>query len=201
MYFFRELSRPFSAGGQSAACRPAPAHPLAKLPSGRLFVEEQNLRFTSDHIWVRIEEENTALVGITEEPLRNIQNFDMIKFPKEGAELSKDDVFGAVMEDKKSLFTLISPLTGEVLAVNEDIEDAPDVLLEDNYEEGWLIRLLIQDMDELDDLMTREEYENYISENDDEYDDDDDEDDEEDDESDDADEYYDDDDDDDDDNY
>jgi glycine cleavage system H protein len=158
-------------------------------------VEEQNLRFTSDHIWVRIEEENTALIGLTEEPLRNIQNFDMIKFPPEGAELSKDDVFGAILEDKKNLFTLISPLTGEVLSVNEDIEDAPEVLLEDNYEEGWLIRLLIQDMDELEELMTREEYENYISESDD--DDYDEEDDEDEDEVEDGDEYYDDDDDDD----
>ncbi|MDR2339400.1 MAG: glycine cleavage system protein H [Deltaproteobacteria bacterium] len=161
-------------------------------------MEEQSLRFTPDHIWVRIEEENTALIGITEEPLRNIQNFDRIKFPLEGAELSKDEVFGNILEDKKSLFNLVSPLSGEVLSVNEDIDDAPDVLLEDNYEEGWLIRLLVQDPDELEDLMTREEYENYVNENgdddvDDDYSDDDDDYDE---DEDDDDEYYDDDDDD-----
>jgi glycine cleavage system H protein len=165
-------------------------------------VEEQNLKFTSDHIWVRIEEENTALIGITEEPLSNIQNFDRIKFPEEGTDLSKDEVFGNILEDKKSLFALISPLSGEVLAVNEDIEDAPEVLLEDNYEEGWLLRLLIQDPDELDELMTKEEYENYISESDDDDDDDDDagdeyaDDDDDEEEDDDDDDYYDDDDDD-----
>ncbi|MDR2199478.1 MAG: glycine cleavage system protein H [Deltaproteobacteria bacterium] len=172
-------------------------------------MEEQNLRFSSDHVWVRIEEENTALIGITEEPLANVQNFDRIKFPQEGVEVSKDEVFGYIMEDKKSLFTLISPLTGEILSVNEDIEDAPEVLLEDNYEEGWLIRLLIQDPDELEDLMTRQEYEHYVSEaeeedeDEDEEDEDDfleededDEDEDEDEDDDDEDDYYDDDDDD-----
>jgi glycine cleavage system H protein len=164
-------------------------------------VEEQNLRFSSDHIWVRVEEENTALIGITEEPLNNIQNFDRIKFPQEGADLSKDEVFGNILENKKSLFALISPLSGEVLSVNDDIDDAPEVLLEDNYEEGWLIRLLIQEPDELDELMTKAEYDKYVADNDDDDDMDDDDDDyvDDDDEDDDdgEDDYYDDDDDDD----
>jgi glycine cleavage system H protein len=142
---------------------------------------------------VRLEEDNCAVIGITEEPLKLLQDFNKLKFPEEGVELSKDEVFGNIMQDKKHLFSLVSPLTGEVLSVNDDIEDAPEVLLEDNFEEGWLLRILIQAPEELDDLLTREEYDDYVSgEYDDEGDDEDDydEDDEEDEEEDDEDDYY-----------
>jgi glycine cleavage system H protein len=162
-------------------------------------VEEQNLRYTSDHIWVRVEHDgNTALVGITDVPLKSLQQFASIRFPEEGRELSRNEVFGAVEDGSDVLFSLVSPLTGEVLSVNEDIEDAPEVLLEDNYEEGWLIRLLIQSPEELEDLLTGDEYRSFISDgldDDGDYDPDDDEDD--DDDDDDGDDYYDDDDDDD----
>jgi glycine cleavage system H protein len=127
---------------------------------------DNHLRFSQDHIWVRLEEENTAVLGITNEPLKLIQDFNRVKFPSEGGDLSKDEVFGAIKQDKKNLFSLISPLSGEVLAVNDDIEDAPDVLLEDNFEEGWLVRVLVQDPKEFEDLLTEEEYEDYVSEGD-----------------------------------
>jgi glycine cleavage system H protein len=137
-------------------------------------VDDQTLRFSSDHVWVRLEEDNCAVIGITEEPLKLIQDFNHIRFPDEGMELSKDDNFGTIMQDKKTLFHLVCPLSGEILNVNDDIEDAPDVLLEDNYEEGWLVRLLLHQPEELEDLLTRDEYDVFLSDEDDEYDDDDD---------------------------
>jgi glycine cleavage system H protein len=157
-------------------------------------VEDQTLRFSSDHVWVRLEEDNCAVIGLTEEPLKLIQDFNRIRFLDEGVELSKDDNFGSVMQDKKTLFHLVCPLSGEILNVNDDIEDAPDVLLEDNYEEGWLIRLLLHQPEELDDLLTRDEYEDFLSDEDDAdgYDDDEEEEEEEDeeDEEEDEDGYY-----------
>jgi glycine cleavage system H protein len=125
---------------------------------------EDNLKFSPDHIWVKLEEDNCALLGLTEEPLKLIQDFNRIKFPEEGDEVSKDEIFGSILENKKTLFPLVAPLSGEILAINDDIEDATEVLIEDNYEEGWLVRLLIQAPEELDELLTREEYEDYVSE-------------------------------------
>ncbi|MDR3154526.1 MAG: glycine cleavage system protein H [Deltaproteobacteria bacterium] len=130
-------------------------------------MDDHTLKFSTDHVWVRVEEDNCATIGITEEPLKLLTDFNKIKFPDEGVELSKDEVFGSIMRDKKSLFQLVCPLTGEVLSVNDDIEDAPEVLLEDNFEEGWLLRLLIQAPEELDELLTHEEYNEYIEDDDD----------------------------------
>jgi glycine cleavage system H protein len=118
-------------------------------------------------MWVKLEEDNCAVIGITEEPLKLIQDFNRIRFPDEGMEFSKDDDFGSIMQDKKLLFPLVCPLSGEILNVNDDIEDAPDVLLEDNYEEGWLVRLLLHSPEELDDLLTRDEYDDFLSDEDD----------------------------------
>jgi glycine cleavage system H protein len=139
-------------------------------------VDDQT-RFTIDHIWVKLEEDNSAVVGITETPLRMIQDYNHIVFPEEGLEVSKDEVIATILEGNKTLFSVISPITGEVLAINEDIEDALDVLLEDNFEEGWLVRLSILLPEELEELLTKAEYEQYISEDDiddDDYDEDDD---------------------------
>jgi glycine cleavage system H protein len=137
-------------------------------------VEDYSLRFSPDHLWVRLEDDYTAVIGLTEEPLKVIQDFTSINLPEEGVTLNKDDAFGQIFGDKKNLFTLYSPLSGEVLAVNEDIEEAAELLLEDNYEEGWLIRISVQDSNEIDDLLTRNEYEEFVSEGDDIIDDDDD---------------------------
>jgi glycine cleavage system H protein len=142
---------------------------------------------------VKAEEDNTALIGITEEPLKIIRDLNRIELPQEGQELTKDEVFGAIFKDKKNLFSLISPLSGEILAVNEDIEDALDVILEDNYEDGWLAHILIQAPEELDELMTREEYHEYVNDAGELEDDDDDEEyemDEDEEEDDDDDDYY-----------
>jgi glycine cleavage system H protein len=112
---------------------------------------------------VKTSDDNTAYIGISEEPLKIIKELNRIVLPKEGQELAKDEQFGAIYRGKKNLFSLISPLSGEVLAVNDDIEDALDVILEDNYDEGWLAHILIQAPEELDELMTREEYHEYVT--------------------------------------
>jgi glycine cleavage system H protein len=122
-----------------------------------------NLRFSSDHLWIKLEDDNTAVIGLTDEPLKLIQNFNRIRFPEEGTEIIVDETFGAIMENKKILFPLVAPLSGEILSINDDIEDATEVLLEDCYGEGWLIRLLIQAPEEVVQLLTREEYEESFS--------------------------------------
>ncbi|MDR0622269.1 MAG: hypothetical protein LBJ61_10400 [Deltaproteobacteria bacterium] len=171
----------------------------------------RSLKYTPDHLWVKIDDDSNALIGLTEEGLEDYLELLGIRLPGEGDEYQKDQQFGRVTVAKGVGFKLLAPFAGEILAVNEDIIDAPDVILEDPYEEGWLIRMSVNSMSEYDDLMTREEYDQYLAdsepdgsggEDDDDEDDDDslyfeDYDDDDDEDDDDDDDYYDDDDDDD----
>jgi glycine cleavage system H protein len=148
-----------------------------------------------------MDDDNHVTIGVTEEFLHDYDKLVKIRLPAEGDEFSKDEMFGRISVGHGSGIRLMCPLSGEVLSVNDDIVDAPEAILEDPYEEGWLIRLDIHSMSEFEDLMSREEYEEItelenesadeIGEFDD--DDDDEDDDDEDDEDDDDDDYDDDD--------
>jgi glycine cleavage system H protein len=164
------------------------------------------LKYTPDHLWVKLDEDNHAIIGLTEEGINEFSELTSVRLPNEGDDFLKDQPFGRVAFGKGASFKLLAPVTGEILGVNEDIVDSPEAIMEDPYEEGWLVRMEVGSISEYDDLMTREEYEDYLLEDEDDddededddddgffYDDDDDDDDEDDDEDDDD--YYDDDDD------
>ena len=120
------------------------------------------LRYSAERIWVRLEDNNQVAIGLTEEALEDYDELTKIRLPAEGDELSKDEVFGRLSVGSGVGLRLLSPLSGEVVAINEDIVDAPEAILEDPYEEGWLIRLEVSSMSEFDDLMTRDEYDEFI---------------------------------------
>lgn len=120
------------------------------------------LRYSAERLWVRLEDDNQATIGLTEEALEDYDELTKIRLPAEGDEFSKDESFGRVSVGSGTGLRLLSPLSGEVVAVNDDIIDAPDAILEDPYEEGWLIRMELNSMSEYDDLMTREEYDEFI---------------------------------------
>ena len=158
------------------------------------------LRYSAERLWIRLEDDNQATIGLTDEALEEFDELTKIRLPAEGDEFSKDEPFGRLSVGSGTGLRLLAPLSGEVVAINEDIVDAPEAILEDPYEEGWLIRMELNSMSEYDDLMTREEYDEFIDEEfgddslDDEDDDEDYDDDELDDEDYDDDYYYDDDD-------
>ncbi len=154
------------------------------------------LRYSPERLWVRLEDDNHVTIGLTDEALEDYDELTKIRLPAEGDEFSKDEAFGRLSVGSGVGLRLLSPISGEVVAINDDIVDAPEAILEDPYEEGWLIRMDVNSMSEYDDLMTREEYDDFIDE---EYgdeadeDDDEDDDDEEDEdlyEEDDEDDYY-----------
>jgi len=120
------------------------------------------LRYSAERLWVRLEDDNQATIGLTEEALEDYDELTKIRLPSEGDEFSKDESFGRISVGSGTGLRLLSPLSGEVVAVNDDIVDAPDAILEDPYEEGWLIRIELNSMSEYDDLMTREEYDEFI---------------------------------------
>lgn len=149
------------------------------------------LRYSAERLWVRLEDDNQVTIGLTDEALEDLTELNKLRLPAEGEEFSKDEAFGRVSVGSGTGFRLLSPVSGEVVAVNDDILDAPEALLEDPYEEGWLIRMELNSMNEYDDLMTRDEYDEFIDDElgDDSFDDDDDYD-EDDDAFDDEDDYY-----------
>ena len=120
------------------------------------------LRYSAEKLWIRLEDDNQATIGLTDEALEDFDELTKIRLPAEGDEFSKDEPFGRVSVGSGTGLRLLAPVSGEVVAINEDIVDAPEAILEDPYEEGWLIRVDMNSMTEYDDLMTREEYDDFI---------------------------------------
>ena len=119
-------------------------------------------KYTAEHEWVKIEEGSLALAGITEyaqDQLGDIVYFDL---PQPGSTVTHLQKMGEV-ESVKAVSDLFSPVTGEVVEVNERLRDHPELANEDPLGEGWLLRVSITDLSELDTLMSAEEYGSYIS--------------------------------------
>ena len=120
----------------------------------------KDVRYTSEHEWIRVEGEE-ALVGITDYAQSELGEIVFIDVPTVGETVGQGEVFGSV-EAVKTVSDLNMPATGEVLAVNENLEDHPELVNEDPYGEGWMIRIRLSDKSELDSLMDAEAYEASI---------------------------------------
>ena len=122
------------------------------------------LKYTKEHEWASIEG-NSVTVGITDYAQDALGEIVYIELPGEGDEVTKGEPFGAV-ESTKSVSDLYAPVSGEVIGVNEMLLDSPEVINEDPYGEGWMIKVRMYDPAELDDLMNAEEYAEYIEKED-----------------------------------
>lgn len=125
--------------------------------------EVGELRFSQDHLWVRLEEDGRATVGITDylqDRLGNIFNFQL---PDEGDEMVQDEAF-AVVDSQRGRQELLAPVSGEVIEVNYDLNDSPELANEEPYDDGWIVRLELTAEDEFDELLTEDEYEEYLRE-------------------------------------
>lgn len=114
------------------------------------------LRYTKDHEWIRVEG-NTGTVGITEFAQRELGDIVFVDLEAEGTEIEREGVFGTV-EAVKTVSELFAPVSGRIVAVNADLERAPQFVNEDPYGKGWMIRIELSDPSELDDLLTAEAY-------------------------------------------
>jgi glycine cleavage system H protein len=120
------------------------------------------LKYHPEHDWARIEGEE-AVLGITwfaQDALGELVHFEP---PEEGAVLSKDASYGEV-ESVKAVSELISPLSGEVVAVNQQVVDAPETVNEDPYGDGWLVRVRISEPSEVESLLDAEAYRELLAE-------------------------------------
>ncbi len=119
-----------------------------------------NLHYTKDHEWIRVEGEN-AVVGITDYAQSELGEIVFVDVPSVGETLAQGDAFGSV-EAVKTVSDLNMPATGKVLELNETLNDQPDLVNNDPYGEGWMIKLQLSDLAELDSLLTAEEYTKLI---------------------------------------
>ena len=118
-----------------------------------------DLQYTKSHEWVR-REEDTATIGITDHAQDELGDVVFVELPEKGTSFSAGDSFGTV-ESVKAVSDLYAPVGGEVVEVNETLNDSPELINEEPYAGGWMIRLRIS---EDGDLLSAEEYEKLVEE-------------------------------------
>ena len=123
------------------------------------------LYYAKTHEWVRREEDGTVTVGITEHAQDALGDVVYVETPEVGDSIAAGDQAG-VVESVKAASDIYAPLTGEVVATNEGLEDAPETVNSDAFNDGWFFKLQPQDISELDALMSAEEYEQLCDEED-----------------------------------
>ena len=120
-------------------------------------------RYTKEHEWARLDKGSVVVIGITDYAQQKLGDVVYVELPKEGDEITKDDSFGFV-ESTKSVSDLFAPVSGRVVDVNDALLDSPEIVNEDPYDEGWMVKVELDDPEELDGLMTAAEYEEMIGE-------------------------------------
>ncbi|MBO9483589.1 MULTISPECIES: glycine cleavage system protein GcvH [Gammaproteobacteria] len=119
------------------------------------------LRYLRSHEWVRLEEDGTVTIGITDHAQEALGDVVFVELPEQGALLAAGDEAGAV-ESVKAASEIYVPLTGEVIDVNGILEDAPETVNSDPYNDGWFFKMKLDDDGELGDLMDAEAYGEFI---------------------------------------
>ena len=121
----------------------------------------EDLKYTKDHEWIRVEGD-VAYVGITDYAQSELGEIVYVDITTEGETVAKEEVFGTI-EAVKTVSDLFMPASGEVLEVNAELEDAPELVNQEPYGKGWLIKVSVADAAELDCLLSAEEYQQLIA--------------------------------------
>lgn len=122
----------------------------------------KELRYSEEHEWVKEEGENIR-IGITDFAQSELGDIVFVELPEVGDEVEADEPFGSV-ESVKTVSELYSPVSGKVIAVNEELDDNPEYVNESPYEKAWMIVVELSDKNELDALMTVDQYEKMVKE-------------------------------------
>ena len=119
-----------------------------------------DLKYTKEHEWVKIEGD-TATVGITDFAQSELGDIVYVEIETEGETLDADEVFGTV-EAVKTVSDLYMPVSGEVVEVNEALEDEPEAVNQDPYGKGWMIKVKMTNPEEAENLLTADQYKEWI---------------------------------------
>ena len=118
--------------------------------------------YTNDHEWIKVEDD-LVTIGITEYAQEQLGDVVYVELPDEGQEIEAEDAFGSV-ESVKAVSEIYSPIGGTVVEVNDLLEDSPEKVNTDPYGDGWMVKLEVSDTSVLDKLMSAEDYEEYLAE-------------------------------------
>jgi len=121
----------------------------------------QELKYTADHEWIKLDADGTAIVGITDFAQHELGDIVYVDINTVGQSLGKGDVFGSV-EAVKTVSDLFMPIDGEILEVNTEIEKSPELVNTDPYDRGWIVKVKPADAEISDDLLTMEAYTELI---------------------------------------
>ncbi|HLR26370.1 MAG TPA: glycine cleavage system protein GcvH [Fodinibius sp.] len=122
----------------------------------------EDLIYTKEHEWVRVNDDDTITIGITDFAQSELGDIVFIELEPEGSAFEKDEVFGTV-EAVKTVSELFAPVDGEIIEVNETLEDEPELVNDDPYNKGWLLKISVSDSSQLDELMSADEYKEIVS--------------------------------------
>ena len=115
------------------------------------------LKYAASHEWARLEEDGTVTVGITDHAQDSLGDVVFVELPDVGAVVGASDEV-AVVESVKAASDIYAPISGEVIAINELLEDSPETVNEDSYNDGWFFKLKPEDVSELESLLTAQGY-------------------------------------------
>tara|TARA_R100001143_G_scaffold63603_2_gene73703 strand:+ start:40263 stop:40643 length:381 start_codon:yes stop_codon:yes gene_type:complete len=121
----------------------------------------EELKYTKEHEWIRNNNDGTATVGVTDFAQSELGDIVFVELEPEGSEFDQDEVFGTV-EAVKTVSELFSPVSGEIVEINSELEDDPELVNTDPYGQGWMVKIKLSDPSELDTLLTQEEYQKIV---------------------------------------
>lgn len=121
-----------------------------------------DLKYTREHEWIKDNGDGTVTVGITDFAQGELGDIVFVELEPEGTEFSQDDTFGTV-EAVKTVSDLYAPVDGEIVEINEALEDEPELVNDAPYGEGWMVKIKLSDSSQLEDLLSAEEYEEVIA--------------------------------------
>ena len=120
-----------------------------------------DLKYTKDHEWLQIQEDNVATIGITDHAQDSLGDITFVELPDAGANLNAGETFG-VVESVKAASDLFMPVGGEILEINETLLDSPELVNDSPYSEGWMIKIRIEDTSATNELLTPEAYQDIV---------------------------------------
>ncbi len=121
-----------------------------------------DLKYTKEHEWLKDNGDGTATIGITDFAQGELGDIVFVELEEAGFEFSQDDTFGTV-EAVKTVSELFAPVDGEIIEINEALEDNPELVNDDPFGDGWMIKIKLSDPTQLEELLSAEEYEDITS--------------------------------------
>jgi len=120
----------------------------------------ENIKYTEDHEWVKLEDD-ILIIGITDFAQSELGDIIFVEFPDLNTKVSAKDSIGT-LEAVKTVADIYSPVSGLVMELNNQLEDTPELINEDPYNKGWILKIKIDDKNEYNSLLTNDEYKNII---------------------------------------